>query len=153
MVTGMRPPVLSLPDDGLTDIPAEGLAVQDIEPPEADSVTVALDPVPRLRLAGVTVSCATAWVWLLALALGRRATVTVWCAPWPRVTIVRLPLPALSLATASAWPAPGEAGAVFLPGPWLRRVGGGAYGLGSGPPLACADAAPPGTYRLSAPLS
>jgi hypothetical protein len=102
MVIGMLSPLPSVPDDGFTDTPDDGLAVQDIEPPETESLTVLLDPVPRLRLAGVTVSWAAAWGWLLELALGRRATVTVWCGPWPRVTIVRCPLSVLSLATASA---------------------------------------------------
>jgi hypothetical protein len=153
MVIGVLSPLPSVPDDGFTDIPDDGLAVQDIEPPETESLTVLLEPVPRLRLAGVTVSWAAARVWLLELALGRRATVTVWCGPWPRVTIVRFPLPVLSLATASAWPAAGEIWRDFLPGPGLWRVGDGAYGLGSGPPLASTDEAPPGTSRLTDPLS
>jgi hypothetical protein len=156
MVIDLLSPLPSWPEDGLTVNPDDGLADQDIEPPETESVTVALDSVlSRLMLAGVTVSCAAAWEWVPLLALGRTATVTVFCGPLPRVTAVRFPLLALSLATASAWPAPaaGEVRVDFLAGPWLRGAGAGAYGLGSGPPLACADEAAPGTYRLSTPLS
>jgi hypothetical protein len=136
-VTAALSPAASWPDAGLTDTPdADVLAVQDTEPPAAASVTwPLLDPLFRLRLAGLTVSRAEVGVvWVpeppagVELAEGGTDTVTVRCAPWPWVTIGRV-APGGTLvacfppATASGAPAPvaGEARVGLLA--WLRGLG------------------------------
>ena len=140
-------PAASWPDAGLGDTPAaDVLAVQDTEPPAADSVTWPVDPPPRLRLAGLTVSravvCVACGLAGVELAVDGTGTTTARCAPWPWVTIIRVTpcgalVACLPPATESAAPAPaaGEARVDLLA--WLRGLGttGDESGCGTGWPV------------------
>jgi len=56
-------PLASCPEAGLrATLPEDADADQGTEPPEAVRLKVPLDPWPRTRLAGLTVSRAVAWV-------------------------------------------------------------------------------------------